>query len=308
MPRLAIVVVASLLAAGCIRTDPPAGDGEKSTVVNAPWWDVGSYWVVDIQRSTGPKESFRLVYFWNDTTTEHFWLGVADRNQARDMALHDDNPLLGRIHHNLLTPHEKGVHAHGLYTFPVEPGDSFSGIAFGRTWQIEASAGATAGQLLFAGTATDRATIAYDYSPATEWFSFIEVKGASGATELRIDVTEHGKGQSGTFYFLRGRDYYAATNPGGTKDETFEVKKEEAAHKSLAIELKGTTSGPLKFDVLDPDGTTRHTETLTSGSTSKIVEISTPKQGTWTMRYIGTGTFTGFIEATGILEYTETLT
>lgn len=306
--RAAALLVLAALVAGC---NAP-GDGPTkpttaaSTTIEAPWWEVGEHWDVDMSRGGRAPERFRLVNFWNDSATNHFWLGVADRQQALDMALHDDNPLLGRIHWEILTPHEGGIHAHGLYHFPVEDGERFGGLAFGSEWSLVAKAGAP-GTMTFTGTSTDGETIEYDYVSSNRWFTYIDIKDDAGAPVLRVDVRDHGTGATGTYYFARGRDYHLSTDPTGTKEEPFEVKDEGVAHRSLALELKGTVNGLLRIDVLDPEGQSRHSETLAGGAIAKVIEIPSPKVGTWTIRYAGTGTLAGTVEAVGILEYSRTL-
>jgi hypothetical protein len=307
-PTFTILVLVALLA-GC---SGPGGGGDDAPPAarlgDAPWWKVGEFWVVDIERADGSTESFRLVNFWNDSESSHFWLGVADRAQAMDMALHDDMPFLGRIHWNILTPHERGVHAQGIYTFPVSVGEEFSGLAFDREWTITVRNGTQEGQLLFEGSAGDGATLEYDYLQKNDWFSFFEVQDRQGKREMRLDVKEHGFDAKGPHYFLRGRDYHLSENPGGAKEEPFEVAEEDVPHKSLAVELLGTASGPMTVTFVDAKGAVKHTETLTSGSVSKIVEIAGPLEpGVWTIRYAGVGTLTGTVEAVGILEYTRTL-
>lgn len=312
MRRLSSIVLLAILAlAGCTG-DPPASNGDDGptgpVTHEAPWWPVGDYWVLDLQRADGSTETFRLVNFWNDSATSHFWLGVSDRGQALDMALHDDNPFLGRIHWNLLTPHERGIHAHGMYTFPVRVGDQFGGIAFDREWSIDAKEG-SGGRLLFTGTSSDRDTIEYDYDPESEWFTYLEIKDRNGARVLRADIQEHGSGESGTFYFLRGRDYATIEDPaGGPHEETFEVKQEEIPHDSLAFEVVGTVSGgPLTMTLHDPDGTLRHNEVLPVGAVRRVVEVDAPKVGTWTVRFAGLGSLDGTVDLTGILSYSSTL-
>lgn len=310
--RAALLLVAALLAAGCAAPGPDGRSGAPaatSDVVEAPWWPVGAWWDVQLEQEGLPAQQVRLVHFWNDSATSHFWLGVADRRVALDHALHDTNPLLGRVHWNLLTPHEKGMHAQGLYTFPTRPGDTFGGLVFGRDWTVQVEAGDQPGHLHFTGRSAEGETIAYDYDPDLQWFSFIEVKDPSGAPSLVARVTDHGTtGESGPHYFLRGRDYYLGPQGSGTHDEPFEVKAEDIPHKSLAVELKGRTSGPLRLDFLAPSGETRHSETLpVGGQLDRVLEIPSPQQGKWTIRYVGTGAFEGTIEVVGILEYSKTL-
>lgn len=303
---LAMVLTA---ASGCLgggvesRTPIPIPD----ETVYAPWWPVGAWWDLSIRNGTESARSVRLVHFWNDSATSHFWLGVADRNVALDHALHDTNPLVGRVHWELLTPHEKGIHANGMFTFPIRPGDAFGGIMFGREWSVQSAKGPKPGSLLFSGNATDGARVEYDYEPTTEWFSFVDIQDRAGRALLRIDVQGHGAGATGTYYFHRGRDYHEGPTAQGTHDEKFEVEEESPALATLAVEFKGSASAVLRIDLVDPGGTTRHTETLVAGPVNKIVEVATPTPGMWTLKYVGTGTFDGRIEAVGITEYTRTL-
>lgn len=305
---LSVLLLAAVLLPGCIEDgDAPPPAQQSSGVVEAPWWPVGAYWDIDLTRGTGAPQHFRLVHFWNDSETNHFWLGVADRRIAMDMALNDTNPLLGRIHWRILTPHESGIHALGMFTFPTEPEDTFGGLAFGKEWEITVKPGKKPGGLSFEGTATDKSTLAYDYDPDLQWFSFVSVKDRSGANVWDVKVKGHGTDAKGTYTFLRGRDYYEGPEGSGTHTESFEVKDEGEPHKSLALYIDGTVSGPLAIEVRDSQGTLRHSETLAVGSIKKLVELPTPRVGTWQIRYTGTGTLSGKIEAVGILEYSRTL-
>lgn len=285
------------------ETSPRSGDPE----ILAPWWPVGAWWDVEIRREGQSPQSFRVVHFWNDTETNHFWLGVADRSVALDHALHDTNPLLGRVHWNLLTPHEKGIHAHGMYTFPVKAGDAFDGLMFGREWNLQARAGDRPGTLKFAGASADGASIAYDYDPASMWFTFIEIRNPQGTMELEIDVKGRGLDEKGTYWFLRGRDYYLGPERNGSHDELFDVETESPPLKTLALEINGRATGPLRIEVKDPANAVRHSETLALQSVHTVQELDNPTAGTWRMSYVGTGDFQGTIEAVGIVEYTRNL-
>lgn len=312
--RTAIVALAgALLLAGCVEDDPaPAGNGADpaSRAIDAPWWVPGEWWDVRLSGSEVPTQTVRLVMYWNDSDTSHFWLGVRDRSVALDHALHDVNPLLGRVHWGLLTPHEKGIHAHGLYTFPTMPGEKFGGIAFGREWEIEAGQGAKAGGLSFSGRSAAGDTISYDYDPDLRWFSHVDVKDRAGKQLLKIEVLGHGEGEKGTFHFHRGLDLYLGPQAEGPHDERFEVKKNSDTMpvKFLAVELIGRADGPLRIDFLDPGGVGRKDYTFTPGqSIDEVIEIQDPPLGEWTLRYVGTGGFAGTIEVVGVEDYARSV-
>lgn len=321
--RRSPVWIAVLLVplAGCADRDDGGGEQAppKSGEFLAPWWPVGSWWDVDFQRGTESPQSVHLVHFWNDSATNHFWLGVTDRDggcpgsgcgfggSALDHALHDNNPLLGRIHWGLLTPHEKGIHANGMYSFPLRFNESFGGIMFGHTWGVIAQPGLRAGTAVLTGTATDGARIRYDYDAASMWFTYIDLKNSNGENELRVDVKSHGRNEHGVFYFLRGIDYYLGPTATGTHDEHFEVAQETPALQSLALEIKGRATGPLRIEVKNPSGGVEHEETLIQDPVHSVKEIDPPTAGRWTISYIGTGNFEGTIEVVGLQQYTQTI-
>ena len=305
------VVILLLPFSGCLREEapPPVIGEEEDEGIQAPWWPLGKWWNITLQRGTNPVQKFDLVNFWNDTETSHFWVGVENRAIALDHALHDNNPLLGRIHHGLLTPHEKGMHAHGMYTFPILAGEEFDGLMFDREWSLKAANGTKPGTLAFTGTATDGAKIKYDYDPAYMWFTFIEIKNPDGTLDMRADVGNHGLGKHGTFYFLRGRDLYFKQNVPGTMEERFDVpgEPEEAGTiKQLAFEINGQTNGVLRIELKNPQGATVKEHQLAAQSDRKIFEVDAV-DGKWTVAYTGGGTFTGTIEVVGIVPITKSI-
>lgn len=306
------LLAAGLLLAGCFGPPPDDGSGgdDAPAEVAAPWWPVGAWWEVKIERA-GRTDHVRLVNFLN--ASDHFWLGVDDRAVAMDHALHDTNPLLGRIHWGYLTPHEKASHANAMFTFPMSPGETWEGNLLGRTWTLTARAGATPGSLAVTGGASDGATIVYDYDPDAMWFTTLEVKKGS-AVETRFTVTDFGLGADGAYWFLRGRDYYEG--PKGGLEDMFNVCsgptgngpcKEEMDVRSLVAEFDATFAGPGRVEFVDPSGAVKKEVTVTGGAVKQIVEIPNPAPGTWKVRYVGTGVPQGSIDGTGILEYAASL-
>ena len=302
MPTALLLV--PLLLAGCASNDGNGPPPPQASRVDAPWWPVGAWWDIRFEHRGAPAQTVRLTNFLNES--DHFWLGVESREAALDHALHDTNPFLGRVHWNLLAPHEGSRHAI-MYKFPLKDGEQFTSgnPFFGSDWNLVSRN--DGGRYRFVGTAADEATIAFDYDPRTMWFRDLEVREPDGRPRLVATVVDSGTGSTGAWWFLRGRDYYEGPSGSGTHTETFEVPEEERPLTSLVVEVDATFSGPMRIDILDPAGTTRHTETSTGGALRNTIEIPMPQMGTWSVRYIGTGNVDGVIDVTGMLGYTESL-
>lgn len=308
-----LALALSLLLAGCTGTPPDDGDGHDDDHatppagpgIPAPWWDPGEWWTLVLSRDGGPPATYRMAHYLNDSATRHFWLGVPDRAQALDHALFDTNPFLGRMHWEILAPHETGQHA-DMYNFPMEAGERWQGFLLGGDWSFTSRVD-DEGRLWVDATGSTGHHLTYDYDEENRWFSTLTRTDETGVKVLEARITDHGFGATGTYWFLRGRDFYRGPETGsGTHDETFSVDEEV---DKLAIHIDVTTSGTARLDILDPSGQTVEEVTLaTGGSTTKTVEIPDPiPQGTWTARYVLTGTLEGEVFSIGLLESSGTL-
>lgn len=311
--RSALVVLLAILLSGC--TQPLATPDDKEVEgapaeLEAPWWSHGESWTIEFEQAGRPARTTTLVNFANNTFNdpEHFWLGVADRQEALDHVFFDNNPFLGRIHWQILAPHEKGMHS-AMYQWPLKEGASWtSPILFGKEDLLVTATRGNAGTFTVAGQArADGTTFEYDYDPEVRWFRNLEIVEPTGTTALRASVTDHAdSGAKGTFYFLRGRDYLDADGGQTGESEPFEVKEEGATSIAFLLDVR-TTTPAAAIEFVSPAGEVVHRETLPLGGASdKVVEIpGHPPAGDWTLRYVGT--VTGTILVRGIIEYRATL-
>lgn len=309
MRALALGLVLALLATGCLGggTDPgdDGGTPPPPATLQAPWWSIGDAWVVAFEQAGQPARSTTLVNFANNTFNDppHFWLGVRDRGEALDHVFFENNPFLGRIHWEMLAPHEKGMHS-AMYAWPLEDGHRWtSPILFGKEDLALEATRRDDGTFAVAGEARkDGADFAYDYDPATRWFRALTITEPDGSARLRATVEEHRGGEKGTFYFLRGRDYHASDGGATGEEEKFTVKEEGAT--SIAFLLDVQAQGPVAaIEFVDPAGQVFHRETLPLGQTAdKVVEVSKkPPAGEWRLRYVGA--VGGTILVRGVIEY-----
>lgn len=311
MRPLAIALILGFLLAGCATpTDDEPPTPTNSAAVDAPWWTIGESWTIKFQQAGAPTRTTKLVNFANNSFNDpaHFWLGVSDRKEALDHVFFDNNPFLGRIHWEILAPHEKGMHS-TMYAFPLSNDGGWwtSSILFGRQDIFVESTRRADGTFAVEGEArADGSKFSYDYDPGLEWFRHLTIRDSGGALALDAEVIDHkASGEKGTYYFLRGRDYLDAHGGTTGTSEPFTVKEEGAT--SIAFLLDVTTSGPAAIEFVDPSGAVVHRETLALGGTAdKVVEVEKhPAAGSWALRYVGN--VQGTILVRGIIEYKATL-
>lgn len=305
MNRLALLLFASVAFAGCNAPsdDGASDDGEDGDdhhdmepAAGSPWWEVGRYWDMTVTRGRS-TESFHLVNFHNDT--DHFWLGVQDRDQAMAMALWDTNPFLGRIHHGSIAPHEAGQHAI-MYRFPLRDGAQWQGFLLGRVWNFEARE-AQSGRFDVEGLGIQGEAVTYDYDPDSQWFTRLEERDRDGKLVWQAVVTESGSGARGEYVFLRGRDYFETGGVVGTKEASFAVDDDLT---SLALHAGIASTGPVSIRITEPGGELAHQWTLGpgGGSVNETVEVPDPAAGNWDVDILATNGFTGKLYVTGIIE------
>lgn len=318
--RSAVLLVALLFSAGCLSAThegagPGTGDGKGGVPagalgedgrIHAPWWNLGESWTITFERAGEPPRTSTLVNFANDSwDPHHFWLGVRDRDEALRHVFFDDNPFLGRIHWILLAPHERGMHA-AMYKWPLQDGSTWQvGTLLGTEDVVVRARAQPDGTFDVRGSNGNGIELVYDYDPETRWFRELSIVD-NGRTTLSATVTEHrDSGATGTFHFLRGRDYLDSA--GGTTGQTQRFSVADEGATSIAFLLDVRTNGPTSIEFVAPDGEVWHRETLpTGGASDKLVEVKkTPPPGEWQLRFLGS--VEGRMLVRGIIEYKASL-
>ena len=188
--------------------DTPGPDAEAHP------WKAGDWWTYRLTVDGASHES-TLVYYddadFAQGVPQHYLVGTSDPNEALDHALFSVNPMLGRIHRTLYSPHESGLHA-DMFNFPLCEGATWTSEFYATTFEMEAAltglalpGGAPDGLgFTIAGTSADGSTLTHTFSPAAKWFTHIDLDRADGL-KVDMELLDFGGGRSGTYHFLRAQ-------------------------------------------------------------------------------------------------------
>lgn len=202
--------------------DTPGPDSVADPWVQGDWWTYRL--TLDGQAHDTTLVYYEDIDFDSGGRAQHYLVGTASPEEALDHALFSVNPMLGRIHRTLYSPHESGLHA-DMFNFPLCQGATWVSGFYGTTFDLVARQGpvdlpgGATDPLGFTitGVSGDGSTLLHTYSPRAKWFTLIELDRADGL-ELRMELVDHGSGKAGTYHFLRAQkdevlDLGAITDP-----------------------------------------------------------------------------------------------
>lgn len=279
-------------------------------------WVRGQYWDYALDIDGAPRGTTRLVYYEDQDfargTPQHYMVGTATREDALRHALFSENPMIGRVHRILYSPHESGEHA-DMFHFPLCTGSTWQTVFYGETFRLTAQAalldvpGGNDDGFVIEGSAPSGSTLRLSYSPAAQWFTFIDLDRAGGG-KVDLRLVGLGQGHRGDVSFLRGQEdaSWSPDGPVAGIRETAFVRDEGAEGPydtlGLAVGLTATGDGLYRVELLDPDGTTRWEAELGSlGDAAVAAMEEIPFQaGTWILREVSVPPLS--VEPTGTLD------
>ena len=247
--------------------DTPGPDTQPSPWRQGDWW---SY-----RLSIGGQERDTTLVYYDDADmlagkAQHYLVGTPTRQEALEHALFSTNPVIGRIHRSLYSPHESGAHA-DMFNFPLCEGNRWQTTFYGRQFSMVArpqavelpGGGRDASGFSIHGDAPDGSRLDIRYSPQVKWFTSLRVE-RPGEPLVTMDLTGHGSGKSGRHEFLRAqRDEVVrlAEVPPGLQGRTISrADGGEGPYDSLGVYLqvqRTTGSGKVEVHLRDPSGTSR---------------------------------------------------
>lgn len=235
-------------------------------------WDAGDWWRYRITID-GESHDTLLVYyedidFDSAGRAQHYLVGTSDPAEALDHALFSVNPMLGRIHRTLYSPHESGLHA-DMFNFPLCQGATWTTDFYGTTFDLAASAAHVAlpgggnDGLAFSilGGSGDGSRLLHTYSPQAKWFTRIELDRADGL-QLDMELLDFGSGQTGQYYFLRAQKDEELDLGALQQGSPALVGREdggEGAYNTVGVwaDLQRQGSGKVEVLLRDPSGVVR---------------------------------------------------
>jgi hypothetical protein len=234
-------------------------------------WAQGDWWTYRLDTGRGAKAT-TLVYYddadFAGDVPQHYLVGVPDRADALEHALFSVNPMLGRIHRALYSPHESGLHA-DMFNFPLCDGAQWSTGFYDRDFQLTARLeeiqipGGATDPLGFRieGRASDGSTLSHTYSTQVKWFTELHLARADG---VRVDMTldAYGSGRAGRVEFLRAqRDVVIPL--ADVPDDGWPIDAEpgaEGPYDRIGAYLevaRAAGTGRIEVHLRDPAGTSR---------------------------------------------------
>jgi hypothetical protein len=178
-------------------------------------WRQGDWWTYRLTIDGKSHESTLVYYedidFDSGGRAQHYLVGTASPEEALDHALFSVNPMLGRIHRTLYSPHESGLHA-DMFNFPLCEGATWVTGFYDTTFDLVARQSildlprGKTDPLGFTitGASGDGSSLLHTYSPAAKWFTRIELDRADGL-RVTMELLDFGSGKTGSYHFLRAQ-------------------------------------------------------------------------------------------------------
>lgn len=330
----AVATVLALLLAGCASDAPaddepelPTGNGDVEvpfTVeefedpdhfcvrtkddqrIHAPDlsgkpWRLGQWWTYDLQIDDEAPRETQLVFYDVQDGGRHYMVGTPTREEALTHALFSNNPMIGRVHQALYSPHESGDHA-DMFHFPLCDGSSWETVFFGETFTFVAERttldlpdplGRGLG-FVINGTSPSGSELTIHYSPVAQWFTLIDLRRsvAQGGGGVEMALKKAGEGYTGPAHFLRGqRDVLLEMGPSTLLDNDTAVEMlpgRDGPYDTVGIHvhlehLGG--NGQYTVSVIAPDGTATSVQVglFAAAEAEHMVEMPW-MEGNWTVR------------------------
>lgn len=264
-------------------------------------WVLGQSWEYELTVRGDDQPNTKLVYYDLQDRHTHYMVGTPTREEALVHAVDSTNPMLGRIHRALYSPHESGDHA-DMFHFPLCDGSTWSTVFFGETFQLAASRtqvlvpGGSGEGFAIRGEGASGSVLRIDYALEAQWFTFLDLERSDGG--VRMDLVEVAKGYTGPAHFLRGQQEEMVPLGGVTGlNQTALARSDgdEGAYDTLGLGLRLERTGGeghYQLRVAAPNGTVMLEAAVGDVAGANTVErlVEVPyAEGEWTVTQVQTG-------------------
>ncbi len=251
----------------CVKNDLPrvyAPDVPDASGKIDPWRQ-GDWWEYQLSYAGIDHGKTKLIYYDIQDSGAHYMVGTPTFQEALDHAVLSTNPVIGRVHKTLYSPHESGSHA-DMFNFPLCEGLTWRDTFFATQFDFHAKAvtltlpgGQTDAGFEITGRAADGSKVVQTYSPKAKWFTLIDLDRADGLS-VDLEMTGYGKGAGGKVYFLRGQQderLPIATTQTTTSNFVERSAGGEGGYNYLGASLDFTRqsgTGKVELQLIGPDG------------------------------------------------------
>lgn len=229
-------------------------------------WELGRSWTYSLEIDGEDLGVTQLIYYGLQDGGQHYMVGTPTRDEALQHAVFSTNPVIGRVHKSLYSPHESGAHA-DMFNFPLCEGSTWSDTFFGVDFDFTAYPepitlpDGTVDQFAFRiqGIEAGGSTVTIRYSPVAKWFTTIDLDRADGST-VTMELVVSNTGFSGDAFFLRGQKDAFVEKTEVTQSETFAVNRADGGagpYDTVGIYIdvaRESGTGFVELHVRDPDG------------------------------------------------------
>lgn len=238
-------------------------------------WILGQSWTYRLTIDGENLGTTQLVYYDDQDFASgvplHYMVGTPTREEALRHAVFGENPMIGRVHRVLYSPHESGDHA-DMFHFPLCEGSTWQTVFYGESFTLTAQnatldlpSGRDQG-FLIEGSSEEGGTLRLSYSPEAQWFTFIDLERADGSTvQLELEATSQGytgnafflRGQQDAFRLLQGEAVVPNLMAGIASDTISRDDGGAGPYDTIAVHVVFGLSGQgvAQFSITAPDGT-----------------------------------------------------
>jgi len=306
-PALTLTLILMSTSFGGCLGDRIIPNNENSMSISVPIWTKGLFW--DYSVKTQEIETSTTMIVAEDSNSTDYSVGTASLMDAKQHAVLNHNPAIGRVKMSDLSIYENGINQ-VILDFPLEKNKAWSFSLYGKDNFAASVLDITPNLVTITAINSDGSKIEYKFDKEVKWLRSFVYTNANDVTVLNMQLANHGDDYSGNSYFCRGGDLYDEEFIGpdfGFYDTEFANEGHERYGDwdyivyYLEAEIGGSGSGELILR--DHESTELLVETFSPGNSKNELGTVTGNSGNWTLEISLSGDADVRIRIAGAKEY-----